>query len=794
MKIKFWLLDLNYEFRNGIPEVWLWGITSDERRILIVDRRFKPYFYAVLKGDVNAEDIGNSILRLFPRNVIGFEVCERKVFGKNVKALKIYCSDPDRVDDIASKVKGLPNILDVYEYDIRFTLRYLIDNGIRPCGWIEVDCEPLDGYGNVKVDSIYLALDKPISIEDPSIPKLKILGFWFICLSSSGSPKPEKDPIIVISTIDGDGVEKMFTVGEDLSDLNILKRFIDYVNSYDPDIIVSYGSNSRLIPYLLERARRNGLKLCIDRVGSEPHTSLYGHISITGRINLDLFDFADEFQEVKVKSLENIAEYLGVMKAEGVIEDFEVQDYWHDPNRRGDLYRYSMDNVKRIMGVYRAIIDFAIQLSYLVGLPLDFIGTAAVGFRVEWFLIRNAYRFGELVPKRKEVLYQPYAGAIVLQPKPGLHENVAVIDFRSMYPSIMLTYNVSPDTYIPPEEPEPQCGVYIAPEVKHRFKRDPPGFYRDVLKTLIEVRDNIRSVIKGLSLEDPLYKVLDARQKAIKVISNAMYGYAGWIGARWYIKPVAEAVTAWGRSLISNTLKISSEIGLKVVYGDTDSLFVEYKPELVEKLLGRIRSELGFEARVDKVYVRILFTEAKKRYCGLLEDGRLDFVGLEVVRGDWANVAKIAQERVLEIIMHGEGVNKALDFIRSFIGRMRKGEIPFKEYIIWKTLTKDLSEYEVKAPHVEAARILKEKGFSLSLGDKVGYIISIGTGKLYERAIPYMLASKDQLDVEYYISNQVLPAVSRILEVFGVREEQIMSLGKTKTLTDFFKPKVSGKP
>lgn len=792
MKIKFWLLDLNYEVRNGIPEVWIWGISRDERRILIVDRWFKPYFYAVLKGDVNAEDIGNGILRLFPRNVIDFEVCEKKVFGKSVKALKIYCSDPDKVDDIASKVKGLPNILDVYEYDIRFTLRYLIDLGIRPCGWVEVDCEPLDGYSNIKVDSIYLARERPIPIEDPSIPKLRILGFWFICLSSSGSPKPEKDPIIVLSTINGDGVEKMFTIDESLNDVNLLKSFIDYVNSYDPDIIVSYGSNSRLIPYLLERAKRNGLKLCIDRVRGEPHTSLYGHISITGRINLDLFDFADEFQEVKVKSLENIAEYLGVMKAEGIIEDFEVQDYWRDPSRRGDLYRYSMDNVKRIMGVYQAIVDFAIQLSYLVGLPLDFIGTAAVGFRVEWFLIRNAHRFGELVPKRKEVLYQPYAGAIVLQPKPGLHENVAVIDFRSMYPSIMLTYNVSPDTYIPPEELDPPCGVYIAPEVKHRFRKDPPGFYRDVLKTLIEVRDNIRSIIKGLNPEDSLYKVLDARQKAIKVISNAMYGYAGWIGARWYIKPVAEAVTAWGRSLISNTLKISNEIGLKVIYGDTDSLFVEYKPELIEKLLERVKGELGFEARVDKVYVRILFTEAKKKYCGLLKDGRLDFVGLEVVRGDWANVAKIAQEKILEIIMHGEGVNKALDFIRNFIGKIRRGEIPFKEYIIWKTLTKDLSEYEVKAPHVEAARILKEKGFSLSLGDKIGYVITIGTGKIYEKATPYILASKDQLDVEYYISNQVLPAVSRILEVFGVREEQIMNLGKTKTLTDFFKPKGNG--
>lgn len=794
MKIKFWLLDLNYEVKNGIPEIWLWGICADGRRILIVDRNFKPYFYAVLKDDLDAKDIDVNISKLFTRNVVGFEICERRIFGKPIKTLKIYCRNPDVVDDVANKIKSLPNILDVYEDDIRFTLRYLIDLEIRPCGWVEVECEPISGYEYASVDSVYLALDKPISIEDSIIPNLKVLGFWIYCMSLSGSPKPERDPIVIISTINNEGLEKQFIVDEDLNDGRIIREFIEYVNLYNPDIIVSYGSNSKFIPYLLERSKKNGLKFNIDRIKGEPHTSLYGHVSITGRINLDIFDFSDEFQEVKVKTLENIAEHLSVMKAVDVIEEFEISDYWRNPSLRGKLIKYSIDNVKRILGIYKNIIDSAIQLSYLVGLPLDIIGTAAVGFRVEWFLIRNAHQIGELVPKRKEISYQPYTGAIVLQPKPGLHENIAVIDFRSMYPSIMLTYNVSPDTYVPVNEIDPPSGVYVAPEVKHRFRKEPPGFYRNVLKTLLKARDEIRKTIKNLDPNNPLYKVLDARQKAVKIISNAMYGYAGWIGARWYIKPVAEAVTAWGRNLILSALKIADEINLKIIYGDTDSLFVEYKPELIEKLLSRIESELGFEAKIDKVYRRILFTEAKKKYCGLLEDGKLDFVGLEIVRGDWAGVAKLAQESVLEIIMYGGGINKALEFIKEFIKKMKSGEIPFREYVIWKTLTKDLSEYEVKAPHVEAARILMEKGYSLSLGDKVGYIIAVGSGKLHEKAIPYMLASKDQLDVEYYISNQVIPAVSRILEVFGIKPEQIISIGKMKTLTDFFKPKSSHKP
>ena len=179
-------------------------------------------------------------------------------------------------------------------------------------------------------------------------------------------------------------------------------------------------------------------------------------------------------------------------------------------------------------------------------------------------------------PKRVEQPYIPYAGGLVLSPKPGLHENIAVLDFKSMYPNIMITYNLSPDTYIAPEEPEPPSGVFVAPEVGHKFRKAPPGFYKEALTYLINVRGNIRQKMKTLNPRTVEYHVLDARQKAVKIITNAAYGYAGWIGARWYIKPVAEAASAWGRHIILTASQMAEKAGIAVVYGDTDSLFLSY--------------------------------------------------------------------------------------------------------------------------------------------------------------------------------------------------------------------------
>jgi DNA polymerase I len=450
--------------------------------------------------------------------------------------------------------------------------------------------------------------------------------------------------------------------------------------------------------------------------------------------------------------------------------------------------KFSRENAQSVLGVAEAMLSFAMQLSSLVGLPLDHVGTAAVGFRVEWYLMREAYKIGELIPKRVERPYIPYVGAVVLAPKPGLHENIAVLDFKAMYPNIMITHNVSPDTYVPLSESEPPSGVNIAPEVGHRFRKEPSGFYKEVLSSLIATRDQIRPKLSKLNPKSMEYRVLDARQKAVKVITNAAYGYTGWIGARWYIKPVAEAATAWGRHIIMNTIELAKKVGLEVVYSDTDSVFVKNEPNKIQKISAEVEKSLGLEIKPDEIYTRILFTEAKKKYCGLLPDGRLDIVGLEVVRGDWAACAKNMQERVLEIILKKQMPQEAAQFVKAYISDLRGKKVPYKDLIIWKTLTKRVEEYEVRAPHVEAARRLLKEGYELSMGDKIGYVITVSTGKLYERAKPYALSNYDEMDTEYYVTNQVLPAAARILTLFGIAEDKLLpsaATTKPKALTEF---------
>lgn len=792
MKTTFWLLDVNSEVRDDASEVWLWAVEASGKRVLVVDRDFVAYFYAIVEENCDAAKVVEEIKAKHLASIVKVEVVDRKFFGKPVEAVKIYCRNPADIPKCAKDIRNFEGVRDCLEDDIRYSMRYLVDNDINPCGWHEAEVNEETSKPDVQVDKVYAAKSPPKPIEKAEVPPLRILGFSAIYYSKQGSPKPDRSPAIVISAATNQGDQKQFLADEDKMDKPVLEAFVEYVRGFDPDIIVGYGVNGQDWPYLTERCKRNGLRLLVDRTKTEPHTSVYSHVSLTGRASLDLADYAEEFPEVKVKTLANLADYLGVLKLEKntVIEDIDLAEYWDDKDKRDVLKRFSMDNTRRVMGITGAVLDFAIQLSYLVGLPLDHVGTAAAGFRVEWFLIRHTHKISELVPKRIEQPYRPYAGGLVLQPKPGLHDNIAALDFKSLYPNIMIAYNVSPDTYVSPKDPLPRGGVYEAPEVKHKFRKEPPGFYKEVLSYLINVRNEIRSKMKRLEPSSVDYRVLDARQKAVKIITNAAYGYAGWTGARWYVKPVAEAAAAWGRAAISEAIKIAEISGLEVVYGDTDSIFVNHDLKKISKLSEEIKEKLGLEISTDKVYLRIFFTEAKKRYAGLLPDGQLDIVGLEVMRGDWAIVAKEVQEKVLEIILKEQSPQKAAKYVQGFIDELRQKRVPFRDLIIWKTLTKPAEEYQVKASHVEAARMLKEKGWELGIGDKIGYVVVVGSGRLYERVKPYVFASYTDVDIDYYVSKQVVPAAARVLDGFGITEEQLLKANveekENKKITDFF--------
>ena len=156
---------------------------------------------------------------------------------------------------------------------------------------------------------------------------------------------------------------------------------------------------------------------------------------------------------------------------------------------------------------------------------------------------------------------------------------------------------------------------------------------------------------------------------------------------------------------------MAQKAGLEVIYGDTDSLFIKYDAAKAEQLQQDIQAEFKLDVEVGEVYVRIFFTEAKKRYAGLRQDGSLDIVGLEVIRGDWAEVAKKVQEHVLEIILKEQSPKKAVEYVRSTVSDLRHKRLPLTDLIIWKTLTKPPEQYAIRAPHVEAAKMLIERGW-----------------------------------------------------------------------------------
>jgi DNA polymerase, archaea type len=743
--------------------------------VLIIDRNITSYFYALVKEGFDATETAKRILVSNQTSILAAEPVEKRFFGKSVRAIKVSCKVAIETGKIAKQFRSIEGVEDCLEDDIRIPMRYLIDNNLAPCSWLEVEAHEEQNTVDVKADRVYCADAVPKQLEDIEKPELRVLSFSMISYSREGSPKPERNPIVIIATAYSNGAEKQFVADENKNDKTVLEQFINYICQIDPDVIVSFGGNSQDWNYLVKRSHRLERTFDVDRGKKEPHTSIYGHVSFTGIANVDLADFMDVFPEVKVQTLSNLASYLGVLEegSLGEIEGVEFADYWDIPQKRNELKLFCMNNARKILGSARLLLDFAMQLSKLVSLPLDHVMTAATGFRIEWFLIKQTRNLGELIPRRIEQSYLPYAGGLVLSPKPGLHDDIAVLDFKSMYPNIMIRYNLSPDTYVAPDEPEPEVGVYEAPEVGHKFRKAPPGFYKEALIFLIEVRNRIRDQMKKLTPGTVEYGILDARQKAVKIITNAAYGYAGWIGARWYIKPVAEAASAWGRYTILGASRLAEKKGLQIIYGDTDSLFLTYDLKKLCDLKAEINEESGLEVEIGEVYKCIFFTEAKKRYAGLRQDNTLDIVGLEVIRGDWAEVAKTVQEHVLEIILKEKSPKKAVDYVHSVIANLKDRKIPLLDLIIWKTLTRPPDQYAVRAPHVEAAKMLKEKGWNLSSGDKVGYVILAGKGRFYNRVKPYIFAKPQEVDINYYISNQVVPAAARILGFFNVTEKDL---------------------
>eukprot|EP00730_Choanoeca_flexa_P004366 TRINITY_DN11674_c3_g2_i1.p1 TRINITY_DN11674_c3_g2~~TRINITY_DN11674_c3_g2_i1.p1 ORF type:complete len:1089 (+),score=318.58 TRINITY_DN11674_c3_g2_i1:255-3269(+) len=393
-----------------------------------------------------------------------------------------------------------------------------------------------------------------------------------------------------------------------------------------------------------------------------------------------------------------------------------------------------------------------------------------------------------------------YSGGLVLEPKKGFYDKfILLLDFNSLYPSIIQEYNLCFTTVSRHDLVNEDGDERLAEVPDSSLDR---GVLPKVLRTLILKRKTVKQLIKQESSKAKLAEY-DIQQKALKLTANSMYGCLGFSQSRFYAKPIAALITAKGREILQKTVDLTQDkLGLEVIYGDTDSIMVnsksvEHKEAIqianqVKREVNSLYTEL--EIDLDGIYKTMLLLK-KKKYAALMmtnQNGKLvttkEVKGLDIVRRDWSALAHDVGNWVLNQILNQDQdsaeslVETCHDYLRSVAEDVKtEGRVPLEKFIIYKSLTKEPSAYsDAKAlPHVQVALRMKATGKSVRALDTIPYVVcedgtsNAATQRAYH---PDDLRKQGNLkiDVEYYLKNQVHPVVSRMVEpIEGTDNAQI---------------------
>lgn len=790
MKIGFYPLEIDYESREKAA-VKLFGRTTEGKKIELVDDSIQPYFWVTAKKDI--EEIKKKIEKT--KNVLKAEIENKKFYEQPVKAIKVTVKTPGDVQKISHEIRHYRNVEATLETDINFTRRYLIDKGIMPLQLYEIEAEG----GKIK----------KITPKEGSYDEPKVIAFDIETYFEPGRYSIDtRDPIISLSLY-GEKLKKVITwkkfhTEENITFVNneaeLIKEFIKTIKEQDPDYLVGYFSDGFDIPYIRTRAEKNKIDLDREIKGLDisRRRSTKAETTI---IHIDLFNFITTIMGPALKTenfdLDSVArELIGEGKAE--IEIGKMGVVWDSGSREiEEICMYNLKDSEITYKLCKRIITNLNELTKVIGQPIFNISRLSYGQLVEWYLVRKAKQYNEICPNRPvreaimtRMMQEKYKGAFVYNPKPGFYENLALVDFKGMYPSIIVSYNITPTTITADAK-----NSYETPEiehngrmVKHHFTKK-EGFITKSIKEVILKRNELKK-----ELREKFDKALEGRSYALKTVSNSAYGYMGFFGARWYSRECAESITAFARYFIQRTIE-EAQKEFEVIYGDTDSIILlldKKKKSDVMEFVKKINDKLPgiMELELESMYPRGIFVAkkseekgAKKKYVLLNEKGALIVKGFEAIRRGWSKLAKNVQRKVFEMVLKDDAKEKAVEYVKKIIKDIRDKKIDIEDLIIKTQMQKSLGDYQSRGPHVAVAERMSERGMHVGIGTTIMYVVTPGKGQIRDRAKSPQEA--EDYDSEYYINNQIIPAVGPIFEVLGYKKEYLAEFANQKKLGDF---------
>jgi len=439
--------------------------------------------------------------------------------------------------------------------------------------------------------------------------------------------------------------------------------------------------------------------------------------------------------------------------------------------------------------------DFSIELSRESFRPIA--ESYAKSQIVDTSLLAFSRRVGVVLPTRQAYTRTRYEGAIVIDPVVGLHEDVLVADFKRMYPSIIINFNLSPETVVSPDEPVDKVVFDLGGE-KIAIRQDVKGLVPAFLEEMFKLRERYEKILAELDPHDPLYAVYKQKRQIVKDTINSVYGqfaYAGNInkdvkGSRIFNFSLAKLTTYLERQIISRTVRIANSLGFKVMYGDTDSIFIkcygsrEYDSiaelitdllnEEIEEMYGK-KTNLILEPK--EHFIRVLLYK-KKRYAGLVDwqDGEevnppiLEIKGFELVRTDTPRLTRDMQRQLFELILrYGYDEVRIAEFINNLHKKFIKGRIGD---IAVPCVVHKLN-YKVRNVQAKAIESARKLGIDVYVGKRLFWVYTKGGGVLAvdEENLDLLEKYRDQVDIKKMFMRNVMQKVNQILSIFKLYKQ-----------------------
>ncbi|MBX8632460.1 MAG: ribonuclease H-like domain-containing protein [Thermoplasmata archaeon YP2-bin.285] len=776
------LLTATYKRGEGDTiTVELYGKTRDGRSAVVRYSGFRPYFQIL--GDVE------KARRILSRRDDVIDITPKEFLhrGEKVSGAVVTVKFPWTVPEFRNLLKGT---VEVFAADIPFAHRFIYDMDIASC------CRVSGRRAEEGVESRYrcdivIEAERFAETQD-FIPDLRILSFdietsiknkniWCICLAY------RQNNAIVTEKI------------ADNSEARMLELFFDAIARIDPDVITGYNIDGFDIPTIDSRADENHLaRKAWGRDGEDVRQVSNRFWRCNGRIIADAWWHMKKQFHPKQETLNAVAkELLNEEKLD--VNRLRIDEEWKENRER--VLDYCAKDAELALRILEKthVLTKGMDMATVSKLPLDDSLNSGASQLVDSLLIRAADREGIATPMTSRYLDSEedrIEGGYVHSIAPGLYHWVGVLDFKSMYPSLIIAKNICFTTLSSRGDIVSPTGVrFLSPSVRK-------GVIPSLLSSLMEQRDSIKARMKQSS--DPAeVEYLDGLQQAVKILMNSFYGVLASSFYRFTNISIGGSITAFARETTKGVIEQLEKDGISVIYSDTDSVFFKSP---VENLEGTIEFGQRISERFSRQGATLEFEEVieplfshgkKKRYVGrqIWPEEGLIVRGYEIRRTDSFDYQSESLSAVFEEILKGN-TSDAVKLSKKLVTDVLNGLVPKEKLVISRTC-RPFSEYKDENTQVpvQAAKKLMAMGEEFIPGMKVSWIV-VNSRKTPQHVEPYIVGREFEFTPDYaYYASRVAQTLSRVTEVFGMDEESLLSGSRQSTLFDEVKVEkaISGK-